>query len=108
MNFRDTICSDCVGKKYARQCRQSRAWREDKHRRYMDLLKVDFRCTYGLPIVADAPADVGQGPMIAPLKATERCDHLVRVGCCKSACKEGFEPGPHCKAGVCASFKAKG
>jgi len=49
-NFRDTLCAECRGEKYLRQCRNSRAWRAHKVAIFADLDDADFDCPAGIDL----------------------------------------------------------
>ena len=80
--FKKEICNDCQGKKYPRQCRNSKEWRQDKVSRYDDIKEIDFDCPFGvelnfLPVSKEIPI-----PKICPYRG--KTIRFKKRKCCGS------------------------
>jgi hypothetical protein len=90
MTFEVAFCDvKCQGKTYARQCRNSRAWRLARLREHSGLERCDFECPYGLalnnlPIGDNAPEGT-RGPEAGAVKAFT-CRWGLPKNCCHVTC----------------------
>lgn len=108
MDAEPLLCSMCRGRRYPRQCRNSRDWRK--------MQRAPLTCPFEVPLNHLAVGDnVPQMGTIAPEMGTARardCAHAMRLTCCKLRCGHAAGKGlivvnAHCRVENCRFYEAR-